>query len=169
MNSVYFFLGIFFYYFSTVLYAQSNITVNSVNALHAAQHLVQANSNIIISNATLTGNALQLGTFSSNNSNILGFSDGVILATGNISVATEANFQRDKELAVVSPINYDADLAMVAQGSQKNPVIFEFDFIPNSNVISFSFVFASEEYPEYVGDHFNDAFVMILSGPGING
>jgi outer membrane protein OmpA-like peptidoglycan-associated protein len=42
--------------------------------------------------------------------------------------------------------------------------ILEFDFIPFNNRISFSYVFGSEEYPEYVGSRYNDVFGFIIDG-----
>ncbi|PKO96045.1 MAG: hypothetical protein CVU14_11245, partial [Bacteroidetes bacterium HGW-Bacteroidetes-9] len=47
--------------------------------------------------------------------------------------------------------------------------VLEFDFIPAGNVVEFKYVFASEEYLEYVHTNFNDAFGFFLSGPGISG
>ncbi len=49
-----------------------------------------------------------------------------------------------------------------------NATIFEFDFVPLGNEISFNYIFASEEYdPLYACSDYNDAFAFIISGPGI--
>ncbi len=45
----------------------------------------------------------------------------------------------------------------------------EFDFVPLVDSISFRYVFASEEYKEFVGSQFGDAHAILISGPGING
>ncbi len=46
---------------------------------------------------------------------------------------------------------------------------FEFDIIPQGDTIKFDFVFASEEYEEWVGSQYNDVFGFFISGPGIVG
>ena len=45
--------------------------------------------------------------------------------------------------------------------------IVEMDIIPLGDTLSFRYMFASEEYDEYVGTQFNDAFAFFISGPGI--
>lgn len=47
--------------------------------------------------------------------------------------------------------------------------VFSFDVIPQGDTISFDYVFASEEYNEYVDSDYNDAFGFFISGPGIVG
>ncbi len=113
---------------------------------------------------------VQVGTFNSESSNIP-ISEGLIMASGAIDVAVGPNdlggatentgftsFQNDPDLeALISP-NTIADCAIV-----------EFDFVANADSLRFNYVFASEEYDEYVCSSFNDAFGFFLSGPGING
>ena len=45
-------------------------------------------------------------------------------------------------------------------------VAIEFDFIPFTDSVGFYYFFGSEEYPEYVGKGFNDAFAFLIRGPG---
>lgn len=53
--------------------------------------------------------------------------------------------------------------------STGDAVILEFDFIPSSDTASFNYVFASEEYLDFVNTSFNDVFAFLISGPGISG
>lgn len=45
----------------------------------------------------------------------------------------------------------------------------EFDVTPTCDTIKINYVFASEEYPEYVNFNVSDAFAFFISGPGITG
>jgi PKD repeat protein len=40
----------------------------------------------------------------------------------------------------------------------------EFDFVPQTNLLEFNFIFGSEEYPEYIDGGYNDVFAFFLSG-----
>jgi hypothetical protein len=53
--------------------------------------------------------------------------------------------------------------------STDDAAILEFDFVAQSNVVSFNFVFGSDEYLTYVNTAFNDVFGFFVSGPGITG
>jgi len=44
-----------------------------------------------------------------------------------------------------------------------------FDLVPASDSLKFRYIFASEEYPEFVCSQFNDLFGFFIKGPGIQG
>lgn len=122
-----------------------------------------------VSNIQYRGGSNQRGTFSNGNTSI-GFQDGVILATGGISVASGPNNSPSRSVAPIGPDNNDdSDLSQLTGGNQFNVSVLEFDFIPSEDTISFQYVFASEEYCEYINAGFNDVFGFFISGPGISG
>jgi hypothetical protein len=144
----------------------SQLSVNHVSATDAAIYLV--GPGVTISNATFSGNPLQLATFSSGNS-YLGFNDGVILATGNAEFATTSNTSPSGSMRVDGPyITSDPDLSQL-QNSLTGVAVLEFDLKTTGTSLEFEFVFCSEEYEEYVYDRFNDVFGFFISGPGIVG
>jgi hypothetical protein len=63
----------------------------------------------------------------------------------------------------------DPDLQVFSGGETFDACVLEFDFVPYYSYVWFQFVFGSEEYPEFVGSVFNDAFGFFISGPGITG
>lgn len=108
------------------------------------------------------------GSFTSGTTN-LGISSGVILSSGRVTDAANpgAFFASNNNNTGADP-----DLALLAGLTNNNIFdrsILEFDFIPTGDTLRFRYVFASEEYPEYVCSDFNDAFGFFLSGPGITG
>jgi subtilisin-like proprotein convertase family protein len=125
-----------------------------------------AGSNVNVTNATITGTGAQYGTF---NYSGTGFplSSGVILATGNITDAPGPNTNGATTGGMGGP--GDPDLTAIAGIQTFDAVSFQFDFEVQSDQIEFSYIFASEEYNEFVGSGFNDVFAFYISGPGITG
>lgn len=144
------------------------IITNSSN--YSPTQLIQdvlINGCVSASNITFTGATNARGFFDANGSNFP-FSSGIILASGNISTAIGPNSSGSSG-DDITDIN-DADLnSIVFPQSIEDGVKLEFDFIPSSDTIEFRYIFASEEYNEFVCSNFNDAFGFFLSGPGING
>ena len=130
-------------------------------------------SNLKFNGSSAAANAMrdQVGKFSNGISTNIGLSSGLILATGKANVAIGPNNQGGASQSPAIPTTGDADLALLTTGTVKNIGILEFDFIPSGNNLHINFVFASEEYPEFVGStlNSNDVFGVFISGPGING
>lgn len=138
--------------------AQLTITPNNV-ATQLAQLI--AGSGVTISNATLSCGANSSATFSYTGAN-LGLSNGVLLTTGDATTAAmPVNIQSGT--SVGNNIS-DPDLTQIQSNADNNLCRLEFDFVPICPQVSFQYVFASEEYPEWVGQ-INDAFGVFLTGP----
>jgi len=65
----------------------------------------------------------------------------------------------------------DEDLqALIPNYDIMDACVIEFDFIPEGDMLSFEYVFGSEEYFDVsLFDDFNDVFGFFVSGPGIDG
>lgn len=109
-------------------------------------------------------NVIGSGSFTTSNSN-LGLSAGLILSSGQATAVAgpQSGFSGN-----ANGTGSDPDLVSISGGTINDRAVLEFDFIPTGDTLKFRFVFASEEYPEYVCS-FNDAFGFFLSGPGIAG
>ena len=118
------------------------------------------------SNITFTGAASQIGHFTSGTSSFP-IPEGIILSTGNVADAEGPN----KDFGTTTQFGGagDADINAISGGTSYDAAVLEFDFVPTGNTIQFNYVFASEEYAEFVGELYNDAFAFLLSGPGITG
>ncbi|MCQ2286098.1 MAG: choice-of-anchor L domain-containing protein [Bacteroidales bacterium] len=108
----------------------------------------------------------QIGTFSNNLQGYpqLGFSSGLLIATGDISVAPGPNNIGSDEQTVYNSMTCpELDALISGWGTTYNPAVLEFDFTTTANHISFNYVFGSEEYPEYAGSSYNDVFGFFVT------
>lgn len=123
-----------------------------------------------VSNIFYAGPNSAIGTFNAVNTT-LGIDEGIIMTTGTIANNADGpHGPNDQPSAGVD--NGGAgygQLTNLVGTSTFNATILEFDFIPYSDTVKFEYVFASEEYPEFVGTQFNDVFAFFISGPGIGG
>ena len=134
---------------------------------HLIENVLVGGGCFQISNVSYQGFNTQIGTFSNGGTNI-GFESGVIMATGDIHLAPGPNDLDGGSFGYGFPTP-DSDLSPLGSGPLFDKAAIEFDFIPTQNTVSFEFVYASEEYCEYVNTQFNDVFGFFISGPGING
>ncbi len=120
-----------------------------------------------IANVIQLGLNSQLGSFSEGTSSI-SIEDGVIISTGNVTSATGPNVQGGTTGGGTG-FGVDPDLTQLATSTLNDIAGIQFDFTPTVDQIEFNYVFASEEYCEFVNAGFNDVFGFFISGPGING
>lgn len=115
-------------------------------------------------------NGSQVGLFTNTNPSFP-FSSGILLTTGNITVAPGPNNSGSESSTTgVNHATIDPDLqALIPNYNLNNASVLEFNFYSsnneNSNTVSFNYIFGSEEYPEFVCSSFNDVFAFFLTGP----
>ncbi|WP_287737276.1 choice-of-anchor L domain-containing protein, partial [Microcystis sp. M045S2] len=146
---------------------QSSLTttdLNSVTATNLVTTLV--GSGVTVSSISFTGANVAAGLFSGGLAAGLGINEGVVLSSGNIALATGPN---NSNFAGADNFQLgDTDLNnIVTPNTTNDAAVLQFNFIPLSSTISFAFVFASEEYPEFVGSAFNDVFAFFVNGQNI--
>lgn len=143
-------------------------TSNSLDAEELVKNVFIKGNCRNVSNITAIGNEeLSIGQFNSG-ANIINVNDGIILSTGAIDLASGPNIDNEAGFSF-NLESLDADLDQLATSTLFDVTGIEFDFVPLNDRVSFRYVFASEEYCEFVGTAFNDVFGFFVSGPGING
>ncbi|MEZ5022476.1 MAG: choice-of-anchor L domain-containing protein [Chitinophagales bacterium] len=158
----------FFYAFAISSNAQ--VVLDGSLTIQELIEQVLVSDGVSISNVTFSGNKnLQVAAFTDNASNY-GFTEGLYMTSGRASQINQSSFQTADQIINLSAGDVDlARLLGVNRNSITDAFIIEFDFVPNGDSVSFKYVFASEEYPDYVCDQYNDGFGFFLSGPGISG
>jgi hypothetical protein len=108
-----------------------------------------------------TGAPSASGTFTNGLSSGLDFDSGIVLTTGQASDAKGPN--SDPATTTVNDFPGDSDLDGLIPGfSTNDATILEFDFTTDGGDLFFNYVFASEEYNEFVDSEFNDVFGFFL-------
>jgi Ca2+-binding RTX toxin-like protein len=147
----------------------------SINTSASAMDMANAifGSGVTVVSASYSGDAISSATYTGALTTIPGISptnSGVILSTGraedftNSSGTTDTNTKPGTSTDTAGGIEGDAGLNAIAGTATHDGAILTADFIPDGNMITMSFVFSSEEYPEYVNGGFNDAFGVWVNG-----
>jgi gliding motility-associated-like protein len=120
----------------------------------------------VASNITFSSCGTSAGFFDAVNTN-LGIDSGVLISSGNATLAVGPNNTGSQGTDNGCPGN--ALLQALCGQNTFNAAVLDFDVLLNTDTLKFNYVFASEEYPEWVGTAYNDVFALWLSGPGIVG
>ena len=148
-----------------------NLTVSSLvgtNVDSILKHHLEGNG-VLLSNGKFnnqTGNVTypQIGTFNRNDFTDFPFATGLVLTTGNVSVAAGPNNSGAASSSVGNHYT-ESDLSPYSGGySLTSCASLEFDFIAMADTFAVNYIFASEEYCEYVGSSFVDPFAFLLTG-----
>ncbi|MES2555692.1 MAG: choice-of-anchor L domain-containing protein [Bacteroidota bacterium] len=148
------------------VFGQTTVT----NSLTVEQYIqnVLLGGGVTVSNIQFNGGSAAIvyegvGEFNAPVGNF-GLTTGLILASGDAQLASQPNTGGGSSLGGPGTQGVDADLQSITPNQIYDETVIEFDFVPAGNLISFRYVFASEEYPEYVCGSVNDAFGFFLTG-----
>lgn len=172
-NSTKLLLSLFFLALNHSIQAQLNV-ISAGGTSFTPEELITnvfLGEGVTVTNITYAGNPTQVGYFNGAVADI-GLDRGIVMTTGQ--AADAAGPQSDLPSSMAGTSNTDPDLVTIGQviqpGADVNDVaVYEITFIPVADTLRFRYVFASEEYPEYVCTQFNDVFGFFISGPGISG
>lgn len=92
---------------------------------------------------------------------------GVIFSTGNAASFTQSSGDPNRSTGTstnTSGVDNNAQFNALAGARTYDAAYMDVDFIPTGDTMTLQFVFASEEYPEYVGSQFNDVVGVWVNG-----
>jgi hypothetical protein len=148
---------------SAATISQNNNAANLVNTL------LGTNSGItVVGTPTLTGNAAQSGTFTDGNIGTrLGIDSGIVLSSGRVTDAIGS--YNPNGIGTEFGTSGDTNLNGLVPGiNTVDATSLSFNFTSNTNSLYFlNYVFASQEYPQFVNSQFNDLFGYFIDGVNI--
>lgn len=160
---------------SVSLRAQFNVTPVDVSEYRPEDLLANfcLGNNVEILNIAFEGNSQAVASFN-NALPYLGIDQGFILSTGAAASRVGFNGANEHVSALASANNFTTTfhpgiLALSNNANFHDISLFRITFTPKRDTISFRYVFASEEYPDFVCSPFNDVFAFFLEGPDENG
>lgn len=141
-------------------YAQLSVAPNQT-ATNLANYLL--GGGVTITNAQLTCPTNANGIFTNGATTNLGLNSGIVLTTG--SAANIANGNGTNSSVNNGAAGFAAMAPISGTSSNYDGCMLEFDINPKCSPLNIRYKFASEEYPEYVGAGYNDAFGFFITGP----
>ena len=160
------FIGVVLCFFLVSFQLNAQLTTNGgLTGMELAE--IIAGQGISISNVTLTCPDNASGSFANGATTNIGVDHGVLMTTGDISTAIGPNLVGNT--SIDNGGGGDADLMAASGFTTFNACVLEFDFVPSANRLTIDYVFASEEYNEWVCTQFNDIFAFYVTGPNPTG
>lgn len=138
--------------------------LNSITAEQLVDALIGAENAPTVTNVTYSGAKNAAGTFAEDD--VFGLESGIVLSSGNVAYIQGPN--TDPATSQNNGLPGDEDLNTLILNPTYDAFVLEFDIeCEYLKVISFQYVFASEEYNEYVNTQFNDVFGFFVNGVNI--
>ena len=144
----------------------AQLITSTMTPAQLVQNVLLGNG-IVATNITYVGDPNAIGFFKGNTN--LGLDSGIVMTTGTIFAPDGPQGPNNSSGAGTDNLQPgDAYLdQIIAPAQTYNAAVLEFDFIPSSDTLKFRYVFGTEEYMEYVGGGFADAFAFVLTGVNV--
>lgn len=140
-----------------------SVTLNS-NAADLGNEIL--GSGVTLVTSSYAGSSVASGIFTGGVASGIGIDNGIILTSGDASLAVGPNVSDDSTW--VNGSSGDSDLDGLIPGySTYDAAVLNLEFSFDGGGIYFNYVFASEEYNEWVYSEYNDVFGFFLDGVNI--
>ena len=129
---------------------------------------------VTVVSASYTGDNLSSGIYTNGDTVAPGVTpsdSGVILSTGHAQDITNASGQANQSGSTstnTSGVNNNADFNALAGVRTYDAAWLDIDFIPTGDMLTMQFVFASDEYPEWVNSIYNDIVGVWSNGAPVD-
>ena len=149
----------------------SQLLISSTNTPAQSIQNVLVGGGINISNVTFQGiysssSISQFGEFVNGYTTNLEINEGIIIASGDVYNIPNVS---GVLMSTDASGNGCAEITALTGNTSYDAAVIEFDFVPYDNKITLNYIFASEEYNDYVNSTFNDAFGFFINGPKPSG
>ena len=164
--------------------AGAQLTVkNAVNPPYDPERLIRdvfLGDGVEVTGVTFDGVTEAVGYFEGGRTSV-GLDRGILLTTGlsaskpggftGADAPGFANAQHDNGSPVRDPNLELIEPYQLPDGSRNlyNVARYTITFVPTGDRVRFRYVFASDEYPDFVCDEYNDIFGFFINGPGFSG
>jgi len=146
--------------------AFAQLTVTTTNDPNTLASTILGSGITLVGTPTYVGAAVAAGTFTGGLSAGIGFDKGIVLTSGDASLAPGPNNSdgagRNNGLAGNALLT-----GLIPGYSTNDATLLSFNFKTTTDKLFFNYVFASEEYNEYVGSNYNDVFGFFLDNTNI--
>lgn len=149
----------------------AELTYNTnVSALVMAQTIFGSGVTVVGASMNVASSNTSAGTYSNGqlSPGVVPSNSGVILSTGRITDFTQSSGDPNRSTQTSTDTSGTTDnnalFNAIAGARTFDGVWLNADFIPQGEYMTIRFVFASEEYPEYINSQFNDVVGVWVNG-----
>lgn len=154
---------------ASFLPARAQLSVSSVPTPTQLVSNILLGSGVSATNITYSGGATARGSFNCIGGCNVGLSNGVLLTSGAVSNAIGPNTSTGAGTATGAGSDIDLNPLNPGGSNPQDAAVLQFDFMVATDSLRFRYVWASEEYHDYVNSSCNDVFGFFVNGPGIVG
>ncbi len=147
-----------------------NFTINPAKEV-IEKAVARPGTDVTLKTIKCGNNKGNYGLFKAQDDSELGLGSGIVLSSGAINkINLPALLSASTDLKLSGDADLDSLSLIDGGGKSLDACVVEFEVFANSDELRFDYVFASEEYPDFIHlIEYNDAFALMIEGPGIIG